>query len=47
MLTVQKAREILGETQMNDDEVKELINTVYVFCNKFLDDYFARNDTNA
>lgn len=45
MLTVQKAREILGDTQMNDKEIQELLNAVNVFCNKFLDDYFKDNDS--
>lgn len=45
MLTVQKAREILGDAKMSDKEIQELLNAVHVFCSKFLDDFFKENDS--
>lgn len=40
-LTVAECRKILGDYKSTDEEIQELLDGIRLFCNKFLDNYFA------
>jgi len=41
LLSVSKCRDLLGQTKLNDKQVEELRDALYVFVENILDDYYA------
>lgn len=39
MLTIERVRELLGQPDMTDEEVKDIRDILYAFANTFIDDF--------